>query len=200
MKNFKRKVKLDLSSLAFWAKALKLAEFSTANFFLCSNRLWSDSPSGLLAMAFTAVKGIAENTRTPANWMKSYSSNQKPCLKSIKLSPHLLPWSFAHWKPLLLGVGMKGFLWLLRPPWTGNGNTNTTQTHSMTRHHHSPHFCTTKLRGPSLKSEGWTYLGLGIDSDYTSLLLKFKPTHMYRLRHLLLPRLLFKGPGPAKII
>lgn len=56
-----------LSFLAFSASARNLDEFSTANFFLSSIRLCSDSPNGLLAIAFTAVNGIAENTRTPAS-------------------------------------------------------------------------------------------------------------------------------------
>ena len=55
-----------LSLRAFWAKALNLEDCWTASFFLSSNRLWRDSPSGLLAMAFTAVNGIAENITTPA--------------------------------------------------------------------------------------------------------------------------------------
>lgn len=56
-----------LSFLAISESALNWEEFWTSTFFLSSIRLWSDSPSGLLAIAFTAVNGIAENTNTPAS-------------------------------------------------------------------------------------------------------------------------------------
>ena len=59
-----------LSFLAFSAKALNFEEFFTAAFLFSSIRLWSDSPRGLFAMALTAVKGIAENIKTPASFPK----------------------------------------------------------------------------------------------------------------------------------
>lgn len=62
-----QEIGIYLSFLAISASALNLAEFSTATFFLSSNRLRSVSPKVLLAIALTAVKGIAENTRTPAS-------------------------------------------------------------------------------------------------------------------------------------
>lgn len=57
-----------LSFRAFWAKALNLEESWSAAFLVSNMRFWSHSPNGLFAMAFTAVKGIAEKTNTPASW------------------------------------------------------------------------------------------------------------------------------------
>lgn len=73
-----------LSFLAFSASALNLDEFSTANLFLSSICLCSDSPRGLLAMAFTAVNGTAEKTRTPASLNATIRKSERSVLHQIR--------------------------------------------------------------------------------------------------------------------
>lgn len=79
-----------LSFLAFSANALNFSEFSTADFFLSSIRRCRDSPNGLLAMAFTAVNGTAENTSTPTSFIIGENNHRETlavvCRIRVKMS------------------------------------------------------------------------------------------------------------------
>lgn len=72
-----------LSVFAFSAIDLYTEAFLMATFFLSSIRLCNVSPRGLLAIALTAVNGIAEKTTTPASYlMKNQNRSQ---LKNINI-------------------------------------------------------------------------------------------------------------------